>query len=180
MAWGTKMAEHAGAKKGETIDLPLSVVTDTMFFRTPILASRYGRTSEKVSSSSVRTVIFALLFSALNTVSLAAETTPAVEHEITRLLDALGTSDCRFYRNGSWYSASDAQAHLTRKYEYLRKKKLIGSAEDFIANGGTTSSRSGKPYQVQCGREQSVPSSEWLSAVLHRLRSSPSAESSGQ
>jgi Family of unknown function (DUF5329) len=180
MAWGTKMAEHAGAKKGGTIDLPLSVVTDTMFFRTPILASRYGRTSEKVSSSSVRIVIFALLLTALGTTSHAAEIPPTVEREITMLLNAFGTSDCRFYRNGSWYSASDAQAHLTRKYEYLRQKKLIGSTEDFIVTAGTKSSRSGEPYQVQCGREQSVPSSEWLSAVLHRLRSSPSAESSGQ
>lgn len=131
-------------------------------------------------SCPLRTVIFALLFSALNTVSQAAELSPSVEREIATLLEALGTSDCRFYRNGSWHSASDAKAHLTRKYEYLRNKKLIGSSEDFIANGGTTSSRSGEPYQVQCGREQSVPSSEWLSAVLHRLRSSSSAESSGQ
>jgi hypothetical protein len=124
--------------------------------------------------------IFALLFTALCAASHAAEISPTVEREITVLLNALGSSECQFYRNGSWSSASDAKAHLTRKYEYLRKKKLIGSSEDFIANGGTTSSRSGEPYQVQCGREQSVPSSEWLSAVLHRLRSSPSAESSGQ
>lgn len=128
----------------------------------------------------MRIVIFALLFSALVPLSHAAEVSPSVEHEIVALLDALGTSDCRFYRNGSWYSASDAQAHLTRKYEYLRKKKLIGSSEDFITNGGTKSSRSGEAYQVQCGRNKSVPSSEWLSAVLHRLRSSPSEESSGK
>ncbi|NOS81578.1 MAG: DUF5329 domain-containing protein [Nitrospira sp.] len=128
----------------------------------------------------MRIVIFALLFSALVPVSHAAEVSPSVEHEIVALLDVLGTSDCRFYRNGSWYNASDAQAHLTRKYEYLRKKMLIGSSEEFIANGGTKSSSSGEPYQVQCSREQSVPSSEWLSAVLHRLRSSPSAESPGK
>ncbi len=128
----------------------------------------------------MRIVIFALLLSALVTVSHAAELSPSVEREIAMLLDALGTSDCRFYRNGSWHSASDAQAHLTRKYEYLRKKKLIGSSEDFIADGGTKSSRSGEPYHVQCGRDTSLPSSEWLSAVLHRLRSSPSAESSGK
>ena len=72
----------------------------------------------------MRIVIFVLLLSALVTVSHAAELSPSVEREIAMLLDALGTSDCRFYRNGSWHSASDAQAHLTRKYEYLRKKKL--------------------------------------------------------
>lgn len=103
-----------------------------------------------------------------------------MEREIAALLDALGTSECRFYRNGSWYSASDAQTHLTRKFEYLRQKKLVESSEDFILKGGTKSSRSGEPYQVQCGRDQSVLSSEWLSAVLHRLRSIPSAESSNK
>ena len=46
--------------------------------------------------------------------------------------------------------------------------------------GGTKSSRSGEPYQVQCGNERPVPSSEWLGAVLHRLRSSPSAGSSNK
>lgn len=125
-------------------------------------------------------VIFVLLLSALVMVSQAAEVSPSVEREIVALLDVLGTSDCRFYRNGSWYSASEAQAHLMRKYEYLRQQKLIGSSEDFILKGGTKSSRSGEPYQVRCGREQSVPSSEWLSAVLQRVRSGPSTGSSGK
>jgi hypothetical protein len=131
-------------------------------------------------SSPMRTIIFALLLITLSTVSQAAEFSPSVEREIATLLEALGTSECRFYRNGSWYSASNAQTHLTRKYEYLRKKNLVGSSEDFIVNGGTKSSRSGEPYQVQCGSEPSVLSSEWLGAVLHQLRSSPSARSSNK
>jgi hypothetical protein len=143
----------------------------------PPSASRYNRGNKHVSA---RTVIFALLLSTLGTVSQAAEISPSVEREILALLDALGTSECRFYRNGRWYSASDAQTHLTRKYEYLRQKKLVESSEDFILKGGTKSSRSGEPYRVQCGRDQSVLSSEWLSAVLHRLRSIPSVESSNK
>lgn len=95
--------------------------------------------------------------------------------EIDQLLGSLGGSDCRFYRNGRWYSASDAQAHLTKKYEYLRKKKLLGSAEDFITGAGTESSRSGQPYQVQCGQEDAVPSAVWLQAALRRLRSDTSS-----
>jgi len=66
------------------------------------------------------------------------------------------------------------------EYEYLRQKNLVESSEDFILKGGTQSSRSGEPYQVQCGGDQSVRSSEWLSAILDRLRSSPSAESSNK
>jgi len=95
--------------------------------------------------------------------------------EIDRLLGSLGGSNCRFYRNGTWFSASDAQAHLTKKYEYLRKEKLLSSAEDFIAKGGTESSRSGQPYQVQCGQESAVPSAVWLQAALRRLRSDTSS-----
>lgn len=128
----------------------------------------------------MRTVLYTLLISAFCTISYAAEISSTAEREVAALLEALGTSECRFYRNGSWYSASDAQTHLTRKYEYLRQKKLVESSEDFILKGGTKSSRSGEPYQVQCGNERPVPSSEWLGAVLHQLRSSPSAGSSNK
>jgi hypothetical protein len=100
----------------------------------------------------------------------SAELPQSALWEIDQLLGALGSSNCRFNRNGTWYSASDAQAHLTKKYEYLRKKKLLGSAEDFITGAGTESSRSGQPYQVQCGQEGAVPSAVWLGEALRRLR----------
>jgi hypothetical protein len=105
----------------------------------------------------------------------SAELSQSALTEIDRLLGSLGASNCRFNRNGTWYSASDAQAHLTKKYEYLRKKKLLGSAEDFITVAGTESSRSGQPYQVQCGQEDAVPSAVWLQAALRRLRSDTSS-----
>ena len=105
----------------------------------------------------------------------SAELPQSAVWEIDHLLGALGSSNCRFYRNGTWYTASDAQAHLTKKYEYLRKKKLLGSAEDFITGAGTESSRSGQPYQVQCGQEDAVPSAVWLQAALRRLRSDTSS-----
>ena len=120
----------------------------------------------------------ALLFLTLIAFSPAArsaELPQSAQWEIDHLLGALGSSDCRFNRNGTWYSASDAQAHLTKKYEYLRKKKLLGSAEDFITGAGTESSKSGQPYQVQCGQESAVPSAVWLQAELRRLRSGTSS-----
>ena len=104
----------------------------------------------------------------------SAELPQAASREIDHLLGELGSSECRFKRNGTWYNASQAQAHLTKKYEYLRKKKLLGSAEDFITGAGTESSRSGQPYQVQCGKEDAVPSAVWLQATLRRLRSGTS------
>ena len=101
----------------------------------------------------------------------AVDLSQSAGQEIEQLLAALGNSGCRFYRNGSWYGAADAQAHLTKKYEYLRKKKLIESAEDFIAKGGSESSKSGEPYQVQCSQEGAVQSAAWLQAALRHLRS---------
>ena len=106
----------------------------------------------------------------------SAELPQSALREIDQLLEALGSSNCRFNRNGTWYTASDAQAHLTKKYEYLRKKKLLGSAEDFITGAGTESSRSGQPYQVQCGQEDAVPSAVWLQGALRRLRSGTSSK----
>lgn len=104
----------------------------------------------------------------------AADLPPSAVREIDQLLGALGSSGCRFYRNSSWYDAADAQAHLAKKYEYLRKKKLIESAEDFVVKGGSESSKSGEPYQVQCGQEGAVQSAAWLQDALRRLRNGDS------
>ncbi|HKQ25927.1 MAG TPA: DUF5329 domain-containing protein [Burkholderiales bacterium] len=108
----------------------------------------------------------------------SAELPPSALSEIDHLLGVLGSSNCRFYRNGKWYGASDAETHLRKKYQYLRKKKLLGSAEDFITGAGTESSSSGQPYQVQCGTDEAIPSAVWLQAALHRLRSGASPNAS--
>jgi hypothetical protein len=123
---------------------------------------------------SMRKIVLLLALMACWPAARAEELPQLAGREIEQLLGALGSSGCRFYRNGSWYDAPDAQAHLMKKYEYLRKKKLIVSAEDFIAKGGTESSKSGKPYQVQCGQEGAVPSAIWLEGALRRLRSGAS------
>jgi hypothetical protein len=120
--------------------------------------------------TSMREIVLLLALMASWSAPRAAELPQSAAREIEQLLGALGSSGCRFYRNGSLHDATDAQAHLTKKYEYLRKKKLIESAEDFIAKGGTESSRSGKPYQVQCGQEGAGQSAVWLQAALRRLR----------
>lgn len=102
----------------------------------------------------------------------AAAATPdaAAQREITHLFRHLEQSGCRFFRNGSWYDARDAAAHLQKKYEYLLKKELVGSAEDFIARAAAESSMSGKPYLVKCGTDAAVPSKAWFGAELGRLR----------
>jgi hypothetical protein len=110
-----------------------------------------------------------LLFSA-PTLGIGAELPTTARSEIGHLLTILGSSSCEFYRNGSWHAPSEAQAHLRTKYEYLLKKGLIGSTEEFIVKGATQSNLSGEPYQVRCANEATQPSSIWLSNKLRALR----------
>lgn len=102
-------------------------------------------------------------------VALAALSAGA-QAEIHHLFETLAASDCRFYRNGSWHDAQTARAHLKKKYDYLVRKNLIHTAEDFIAKGGSTSSSSGEPYQVECKDGRRVTSAQWLTEELQRLR----------
>ena len=41
--------------------------------------------------------------------------------------------------------------HLQRKYDYLLKKSLVDTSEQFIQRAASKSSVSGKPYRVKCG-----------------------------
>lgn len=100
----------------------------------------------------------------------AAELSSSARTEIDALLNRLGTSECRFYRNGSWYSGSKARDHLQMKLKYLLKKGLITSAEEFIEKAGTESSFSGKPYKVQCSNEEEQPSAVWFVSELRQIR----------
>jgi len=100
----------------------------------------------------------------------AADMTPVAQKEITQLLERIETSNCSFNRNGSWYAAPDARKHLQRKLDYMVERKMLGSAEDFIANAASSSSMSGKPYLIRCGTGEATPSADWLRAELRRMR----------
>lgn len=114
----------------------------------------------------------ALLLAGLLASSLAcAAPAPApVRSEIDALLAALGTSRCEFYRNGSWHNADEAKKHLLTKLDYLEKRHAIKSTEDFISLAASSSSMSGKPYQVKCAGSPVVESKDWLHAQLKRVR----------
>jgi Family of unknown function (DUF5329) len=90
--------------------------------------------------------------------------------EIAALIEALGSSGCRFWRNGRWHEGSEARAHLQRKYDRARKRGLAGSAEDFIERAASRSSLSGKPYRVRCPGQPDVDSRPWFRGILHRIR----------
>lgn len=103
--------------------------------------------------------------------ALAAAPVPEqVRSEINALLVALQASGCEFNRNGSWYSGTEARAHLQRKFEYLEGKGAVASTEQFIELGASTSSTSGKAYLVRCGATPAVESKNWLYSRLSALR----------
>ena len=96
---------------------------------------------------------------------------PAIaQAEINYLLEFVGNSGCEFFRNGSWYHAKEAEAHLRYKYEMLAERDRINTAEDFIEEAATKSSLSGQPYQVRCGGHEAVSSEQWLRDALARYR----------
>lgn len=96
-----------------------------------------------------------------------------VDADVTALIAALRDSGCRFKRNGSWYDADKAARHLQRKYDYIKNKGQLKSAEQFIELAGTGSSVSGKPYQVQCAGVPVQDSARWLRERLqHQSKAS--------
>lgn len=118
------------------------------------------------------TVLIAVLFSGILSQATAAS---VADVEIGHLLGYLERSGCVLYRNGKWYSASDARAHLEKKYRYLLDQGLVDTTEDFIDRAATASSMSGKPYQVKCDGREPVSSAEWLTTELQRLRGAAAA-----
>ncbi|WP_312519011.1 DUF5329 domain-containing protein [Massilia sp.] len=104
-----------------------------------------------------------------------AAPTPAAQAEIAHLVGYLKASGCSFHRNGSWYEAGKAAQHLDRKYEYLVKRDLVATSEDFIARAASESSISGKPYQVRCGNQAPVASAAWLKTELAKYRTAQRA-----
>ncbi len=110
-------------------------------------------------------------------VSAATAATPApqAQREIDGLITALGSSKCEFERNGSWYDAGAAKAHLQTKFDYLRKRNMANTAELFIERGGSRSSMSGKPYHVRCAGQPVVDSAAWFKRKLIEMRAKPAA-----
>lgn len=111
----------------------------------------------------------AALLALMPLLSLAAPP-PAARQEIAHLIGYLAASGCSFQRNGSWHEAPEAAKHLQRKYDYLLKRELVATSEQFIARAASESSLSGKPYQVRCAGQAPVASAAWLKAELAKLR----------
>lgn len=122
----------------------------------------------------MRSFYFLLLLITLTSsiASNATQTPSTTRTEIQALLKKLQDSGCQFNRNGSWYSGAEAQTHLNKKLDYLERKNMLKSTEDFIKLGASSSSYSGKAYLVKCGSTQAIESKIWLSDQLKILRES--------
>ena len=123
----------------------------------------------------LRRLLVAVLVLLLSAAARSEPVSPVVRAEIDALLAKLSSSGCEFNRNGSWHSAADARSHLLGKLQYLERKSLVQSTEQFIERGASGSSVSGKPYLVKCGSAAPIESTIWLSAELKVLRASANA-----
>lgn len=108
-------------------------------------------------------------------VAAAGAAPAAAAAEIEHLLDALRASGCQFERNGRWYEAARAEAHLRRKLPYYLERAQPPTAEGFIAHVASRSSFTGRAYRMRCGEAAPVPTATWLRSELERLRASPRA-----
>jgi len=106
----------------------------------------------------------------LSSASYAADSRYTMEKEIQHLFDHLQNSQCEFNRNGTWYTAEEAVEHIHTKYQFLMKKGLIDSTEQFIDRAASESSLSGKPYMVKCAASEPIKSSVWFKNELRRFR----------
>ena len=108
------------------------------------------------------------LLLALPLVGRAAPSVKA-KAEITGLMDALAKSGCQFQRNGEWHDATQARAHLQRKYDYLLEKDRVDTSEQFIQRAASTSSLSGRAYRVKCASKEQ-DAAAWFGEQLQQLR----------
>jgi hypothetical protein len=108
---------------------------------------------------------------------------PALANEeVSFLLTTMGGSGCQFYRNGSWYDARAAEAHLRAKYARLAAGTRSVTADVFIDQAATRSSLTGLAYGVRCGQSPVISSNSWLHDLLthYRAARTPGAPPGGR
>lgn len=118
------------------------------------------------------TAFLPIIIGLLASVTSVAAPSAKAKQEIDALIGALNASNCEFQRNGKWYDATEARTHLQRKYDYLLRKNLADTAEQFIERAASKSSMSGREYRVRCPGQADQSSASWFQAQLRRLRGS--------
>jgi hypothetical protein len=115
---------------------------------------------------------WALMLGLVATAAVQAGPPAVVWAEVDYLLAKIAESGCAFNRNGTWYDAARAVAHLQYKYSYLVERDAIKSTEDFIEKAASRSSMTGRLYWIQCDGAATVASGPWLRDQLAAYRES--------
>ena len=79
----------------------------------------------------------------------------------------------QFIRNGSSYDGKAAADHL--RYKHGHSWGHCETANDFIANCASSSSMSGKPYQIRYADGKTVDAEVYFRGELKRLEAQPTA-----
>ena len=130
------------------------------------------RIKRAVRSSLARIAVQSLTMGLLS-ISLSIVKAASLQEEISHLLGYVAQTQCRYERNGSYYTGQQAATHIQKKYDYYKDE--IGDAETFIELSATKSTMSGKSYSIHCEGQSVQSSKEWLLAELKRYRASLSS-----
>jgi len=106
------------------------------------------------------------------TLSASEKQDDVMSNEIAFLLSKIKHTACQLNRNGSLHNGQNAEKHIRRKYNYVRKK--IKTTEQFISYAATRSSFTGRPYMLICSQEKPQTTASWLlkALSLHRKQNS--------
>jgi hypothetical protein len=133
------------------------------------MSGRAGRYFRKLTRSATATAWGLILGCVLTPASGNPQSRPA-QVEVEHLLTFVAVSNCDFYRNGSWYTAMQAQAHLREKLAIVFPGNQAPTAEEFIEIVATGSAFTSIPYQIRCVGEKPKAVNDWLTSELRRYR----------
>ena len=111
--------------------------------------------------------LFVSVFTLLLTAAIAFGFDAQTKAEIDELITFVRTSDVRFIRNGSEYSAAEGADQLRDKL--ARAGDRVKTTDDFITGIASKSYLSGKPYLVKFADGHTQPTGDWLRAHLAEI-----------
>src|SRR5262249_44025256 len=130
----------------------------------------YYTGAQRVHAVLMRSVL-ATIALALFAGTAAAAPSPVEARKIEQLIAAVERlGDAKFIRNGTPYAAAKAADHL--RLNLREAANRVETAEDFIRLCGSSSSVSGKPYEIVFDDGKRLTSEAFMRARLKELQSS--------
>jgi hypothetical protein len=115
-----------------------------------------------------RALLLAIILISVLGFGAGAFAKPPSEHDkIVYLLNAVGTSNLVFIRNGAEYTAKEAKQHLQEKVDFFGSQ--IHTVDDFIKYVGSKSIVSDTPYFVRLPDGTQVEAAVWLRQQLAEM-----------